>query len=234
MTTATDIQQGTRRTISGTVQNPREDGHGHYLIDLQGTGWTQDKYAVTAFQVGGQETLAALPVGRHIEVIVEAQQKREGKDGSRERDWYWRIKGPADGTAPAAEPAPAPQDTAPAASAPQSEAYQARKRDALAPDPRGNSIERQVAAKAATDLMGPGVGFGSQAEKAWDGWFDHILGRIQGTAAPDTSTGAGHLVQAARDMGAIDAPEATDTEHGAMEPDIDETQAPTDVDKLPF
>ena len=83
MTTATEIQQGTRRTISGTVQNPREDGHGHYLIDLQGTGWTQDKYAVTAFQVGGSETLAALPVGRHIEVVVEAQQKREGKDGCR-------------------------------------------------------------------------------------------------------------------------------------------------------
>ena len=109
----------------------------------------------------------------------------------------------------------------------------ARKRDALAPDPKGNSIERQGAAKAATAITPACFQIAKPYDwdAVWDDAANHIIGWLQGTP-PDT--GAGHLVQAARDMGAIDSPEATDTEHGAMEPGIDETQAPSDADGLPF
>ena len=128
------IEPGTRRTISGTVLNPRDDGHGHYLIDLKGTGWTQDQYAVTAFQVAGEKTLAGLPAGREITVIVEAQHTRTGKDGSLERDWYWKVIGSSNGAAPAT-------------AAPHDAAYETRKVAALTHDPARDSIERQVLAK---------------------------------------------------------------------------------------
>jgi len=196
------IEPGTRRTISGTVQNPREDGSGHYLIDLKGTGWTQDQYAVTAFEVAGEKTLAGLPAGRKITVIVEAQQTRTGKDGSREREWYWRIIGPSNGSAP---PSPQEGDAA------------RRKAAALAPDPRGNSIERQVAAYGATTLTAPYMAREDTYDQKegltlWTDWADHIIGWIQGTQ-PST-----------RD----------DTRGREPEPDIDESQEPMNASDLPF
>ena len=110
----------------------------------------------------------------------------------------------------------------------------ARKAAALAPDPRGNSIERQVALIQANLLAVNGLlvpdsdhGIVDTVESA----ADRFITWLQGTP-PDT--GAGHMVQAARDMGAIDSPDATDTEHGATEAEIDETQEPTEADGLPF
>ncbi len=225
--TATEIQQGTRRTISGTVQNPREDGHGHYLIDLQGTGWTQDKYSVTAFEVAGQETLAALPVGRHIEVVVEAQQKREGKDGSRERDWYWRIIGPSNGAAPAPQRAayqgnPGPHD----------DAYEQRKETVLSRDPYAASIAmspRQTALIQASLLAANGVLIPKDGEDivtTVERGADSFIRWLQGTTAPDTEPG--HLVRAAMAIG------AQEPEPSAEELDEQASMPGTTVDDLPF
>ena len=150
MTSTTPIQQGERRTVSGTVLNPRDDGHGHYLIDLKGTGWTQDQYAVTAFEVVKRETFQAMTVGRIVNLTVEAQKVCSGKDGSRERNWYWRIVGPSNG----ASPAPGEQVSS---SPDQDAAYETRKAAALARDPQRDSIERQVALKAAVELAANGV-----------------------------------------------------------------------------
>ena len=52
-------------------------------------------------------------------------------------------------------------------------------------DPTRDSIERQVAAKAATDIGCAAKGNGQDYFIAyWDAWFDHIIARIQNTPTP--------------------------------------------------
>ena len=76
-----------------------------------------------------------------------------------------------------------------AAAAPQSEAYQARKDAALAPDPRGNSIERQVALIQANLLAVNGLIAPDNAHGIVDtveAAADRFIAWLQGTTAPDT------------------------------------------------
>ena len=98
---------------------------------------------------------------------------------------------PKDAATQAAPIAPAP--------APASRPEDARRRMAL--DPRGDSIERQVAVKAATDLIAAGImpyipytepeggGLAMESEhsgfSAWNLWADHIIAWMQGTVQPD-------------------------------------------------
>ena len=86
----------------------------------------------------------------------------------------------------------------------------ARKAAALAPDPRGNSIERQVALIQANLLAVNGLlvpdsdhGIVDTVESAADHFIDWIQGK---PTAP-------------MPLPAPDSPDATDTEHGATEPD---------------
>ena len=70
----------------------------------------------------------------------------------------------------------------------------ARKATALAPDPRGNSIERQTALIQATLLAANGVlvpGEDSDIIDAIEGAADRFIAWLQGTTAPDTG-GAGN------------------------------------------
>jgi len=53
-------------------------------------------------------------------------------------------------------------------------------------DPQRNSIERQTAAKASTDLTASGQ---EKTREKWDEWFFHIIARIQDTQSPIYSNG---------------------------------------------
>ena len=93
----------------------------------------------------------------------------------------------------------ATQTPAPIAAAPAPRPEDARRRMAL--DPRGDSIERQVAVKAATDLIAAGIvpyipytepeggGLAMESEhsgfSAWNLWANHIIAWMQGTVQPD-------------------------------------------------
>ena len=80
--------------------------------------------------------------------------------------------------------APAPAD-APAAPQPVPAAKDAPPRAARI-DPYRDSIERQTAAKAATDVGCATKRSGQDFYTShWDIWFDHIIARIQNTPAPN-------------------------------------------------
>lgn len=154
------IEPGTRRTVSGTVQNPHEDGHGHYIFDLKGTGWTQPQFVVAAFEVMQRSNLDALHVGQQYTFDVEAQKPRNDKGDQFERNWYWRIVSLSNGAAPGPHPSPLPNDGEAAAATTaygnDDPAYWERKRAALARDPQRDSIERQTSLKAAVELVASG------------------------------------------------------------------------------
>ena len=76
----------------------------------------------------------------------------------------------------------APADTLPIPSV-ETEAIARSHNPTARADTQRDSIERQVAAKCATDLC-LGAEGPAPFDRDWDGWFYHIIARIQNTPAP--------------------------------------------------
>ena len=215
MTTTAALEKGQVITVSAIVQGyESKDGRERVLLDIPDFHSQHD----TKVDVTPEQKLA-MPTGVAVNLTLKRENCASEKYRDRPYGWYYGLESIGSASA-GPEAAPAPHDAAYEAEVREADARAvaaARKNAALAPDPRGNSIERQVALKAAVDLASNGVLVPAEG-KNWletiEAAADSFIAWLQG---PDT--GAGHLVQAARDMGAIDAkPDATDTEHGAMEP----------------
>ena len=124
------------------------------------------------------DNLPANPVGTNIQAIAEP--RGEYKSVAQFKTSQITVVMPAtNGSTP-----PRPQ-AAPAAPAPAP-----AQRPAPRLDPQRDSIERQVAAKGAIELLATKA----ITPEEFDVWFDHILDRIQGRAvavdAPEEESGA--------------------------------------------
>ena len=215
MTTATGENE---RTVTVTVkeaakQAKRADHPADYKLTVD-SQWFQSQKPTVIY--------VPLDVGAGIEpndsltmVIRPKGLKGHGDtpyDGQKPWMYHWefvRLAGTGNGAAPAAPPSGVAGVLAKFTDA-------ERKAAALAPDPRGNSIERQVALIQANLLAINGVLVPEEGKGLLDtieGAANSFIAWLQGTTAPDTD----------RTQGA-----------GEPEPDIDETQAPTNVDDLPF
>jgi hypothetical protein len=154
--------------------------------------------------------------GDEVTYVLRGMLK-DGKSGKKPYDYNWRFVSLADRNVAAAE----------------------RTHEAVAgvtlDDPRGYSIERQVAAKAAVDILTSiPVIYGKDGEvisgppttEAFTTWAEHIIGWIQRTNAAE----GGHLVRAAMELGARPAPD----EPASDEPPEGLPEQPTSADDLQF
>ena len=197
MTTAA-LEKGQVITVSAIVQGyESKDGRERVLLDIASFHAQHD----TKVDVTPEQKLA-MPAGVAVNLTLRRENMSSEKYKDRPYGWYYGLEG-IGGTSAGPEPAPAPSP-------------EQRKAAALAPDPRGNSIERQVALIQANLLAINGVLVPEEGKGLLDtieGAANSFIAWLQGTTAPDTD----------RTQGA-----------GEPEPDIDETQAPTNVDDLPF
>lgn len=126
------------------------------------------------------EVMETVAVGAMFSFTFVRENLKQGKDPNNAKDfdyWWgiWAVSDPQEGTSTI--DLPEYNHSAPA-----------QRQPFHFPDPKGDSIERQVAAKAATDMLIHGVlAIDSElpAGEQWDTWFNHILDRIQGVRAGD-------------------------------------------------
>ena len=206
MTTAT-FEKGQVITVSAIVQGyESKDGRERVLLDIPDFHSQHD----TKVDVTPEQKLA-MPAGVAVNLTLKRENCASEKYRDRPYGWYYGLE--SIGIASAGpEAAPAPHDAYERAvdvTPEQKLVAAARKAAALAPDPKGNSIERQTALIQATLLAANGVLLPADGktvldaiEDAADAFIDWIQGK---PTAP-------------MPLPEPDPPERTDTEHGAVEP----------------
>jgi hypothetical protein len=181
-TMTTEAQVQVTRTVTVTVKEAaKQAAKGDFPADYKLT-------VDSPFFQSKQPTVLYVPLdigndvepGQDLNMVIRSEGIKEVKEGSQPYDgmkpWMhkWRFVRLA-----------GDDDDAP--SQPRFTSTPART------DPAGISIERQVAAKAATELLCNGIVALEHAEiplsQHWDIWFDHIISRIQGTSTTTASLG---------------------------------------------
>lgn len=167
------MQKGDLVTVTATVkgQEAVEDGV-KLSLDIPEF---QTKYPVIVKT--DAETALAAPVGMTLSMQLNRENLKANADGGKPWQFYYglhKIGEPQWTQEPA--PAPATQEQAASPGSTERPAY-------VSDRERNDSIIRQVAVKAATDLLVSGVVYHAADEppySQWDGWFSHIASRILG------------------------------------------------------
>ena len=158
--------------------------------------WTKFPMKVTRNRDSMQdeaEMMEMLVEGAMAGFILVRESPKDNQSWGDERDWWWGIWAVGDPMVGAAAMTPdeaatsegtewGQTDENPKAHQPAEDTRSFTRHV----DPKGDSIERQVAAKAATEL---GIAFapsndGRVPSDMWDSFFYHVIARIQGTEPP--------------------------------------------------
>ena len=145
----------------------------------------EPKYPRTLMPTGSIQLKVYIPeVGKKdwpVPIYVSEKEATEMEDGGTylatmekgEKYWDWKGFATPEEAAGLTQPSPAPQPKAQSAPPAQAERPQY-----VSERERNESIVRQVAAKAATDIFIHDGGAMSADVDLWDAWFDHISNRI--------------------------------------------------------
>ena len=173
-----ELPRGTERIWAAVVEGKAEkfnhQGEHGVEIQLEGSAFGS-QYPVPVFVPDGKYDNIAL--GSAYNFVLASENLKKNKSGERPYDYYWGFVRLADGnetptvapTAPTAPMAATPPEAPPA--------YQSATVGQQWVDSKNQSIERQVSAKAATEIYVASIL--SKVEVNWDGWFTQILDRIQ-------------------------------------------------------
>ena len=189
----TTLPRGTERVFAVMVTGKAEkfNGKGEPGFEVEVDGKAFDSQYPQKFHVP-EDAGGLFKVGGAYNAVFASENLKKDKSGDKPWHYYWGFVRMDDGTGQAPKPPTKATAPTPAPAQPQQP-------PAPAPAPvrapweagsdRETSIQRQVAAKCAVDLV---IAFGASQETPlvlvtglFDSYFNHIIARIEGQPAPE-------------------------------------------------
>ena len=196
------LERGTERTFATTITGKAEkfSGQGDHGIeyDLDGKGFGS-QYPIKLFIPDGGPDLQLQAA---YNLVLASENQKKNNDGSLPWHYYWGFRRISDGTEPVTPPSAPVQAAAPSGAGTPTAAAASAPAPRFGEFERNQSIQRQVAAKCATDMVVSGV------SQDWDASYVVILDRIEN--GPYVEPAVPSLVQAAIQEGGVVVDDAGD------------------------